>query len=358
MTPACPTSPIASSRFRTGRSSARPRPRRHGEQTSDSVGSLLRGDFPFFGFDRLPEFLKRVAEVLDQTRLRRAVGQLLDQLQETFHLWNLAVFHDQEFLLIQGGGEELVSHGGDRRLSGPKAQELVQVESEAKDNRQDDEEEEQKDFHFIEPKLRELLPQDQREDAVERQDREDDPEDAHTQVPAVQPLRGSDLLTLGAHSGPQVDDITREGIFPAVAKQTRQVSLATAAARIPTWRTARQSATLRGSLLLHVPRALELNRLLAGAVHLRDQIDRVLEIAVVRGNPPETEHDEGDRDGQGERPAGHRAGGVLNRILNSRHEHEEADRDAHDQEHRPQHGQDDPPSNASLGAERRGHAFP
>src|SRR2546422_2018037 len=233
MTHACPTSPIASSRFRTGRSSARPRPRRLGEQTSDSVGSLLRGDLPFFGFDRLPQFLERVAEVLDQSGLRRAVGQLLDQLQETFHLWNLAVFHDQEFLLIQGGGEELVPHRRDGGLSGPKAQELVQVESEAEDDRQDDEEQDQKDFDFIEPKLREILPQDQREDADERQDREDDPEDAHTQVPAVQPLRGSNLLTLGAHSGPHVADITREGIFPAVAKQMRQVSLATAAARIP-----------------------------------------------------------------------------------------------------------------------------
>src|SRR2546422_9562399 len=41
-----------------------------------------------------------------------------------------------------------------------------------------------------------------------------------------------------------------------------------------TWLMARLSATLQGSLLLHVPRALELNRLLAGAVHLRNQIDR------------------------------------------------------------------------------------
>src|SRR5438093_7985916 len=226
MTHASPTSPIASSRFRTGRSWARPRPRRLGEQTSDSVGSLLRGDFPFFGFDRLPEFLKRVAEVLDQSRLRGAIRQLLDQMQHPFHLGNLTVFHDQEFLLIEGRGQELVPDRRDRRLSGPKAQELVQVESEAKDDRQDDEEEDQKDFHFIEPKLREVLPQDQREDADERQDREDDPEDAHAQVPAVQPLRGSDLLTLGAHSSPHVADITREGIFPAVAKQIRQVSFA------------------------------------------------------------------------------------------------------------------------------------
>src|SRR5213594_2278200 len=223
MTHACPTSPIASSRFRTGRSSARPRPRRLGEQTSDSVGSLLRGDLPFFGFDRLPQFLERVAEVLDQSGLRRAVGQLLDQLQETFHLWNLAVFHDQEFLLIQGGGEELVPDRRDRRLSGPKAKKLVQGESEAEDDRQDDEEQNEKDFDFIEPKLREVLPQDQREDADERQDREDDLEDAHTQVPAVQPLGGSDLLTLGAHSGSHVTDITREGTFPAVAKHMRRL---------------------------------------------------------------------------------------------------------------------------------------
>src|SRR2546428_1922847 len=154
-------------------------------------------------------------------------------MQHPFHLGNLTVFHDQKFLLVEGGGQELVPDRRDRRLSGPKAQELVQVESEAKDDRQDDEEQDQKDFDFIEPKLREVLPQDQGEDADEGQDREDDPEDAHTQVPAVQPLRGSNLLTLGAHSGPHVADITREGIFPAVAKQTRQVSLATAAARIP-----------------------------------------------------------------------------------------------------------------------------
>src|SRR2546427_10507325 len=153
-------------------------------------------------------------------------------MQHPFHLGNLTVFHDQEFLLIEGGGQELVPDRRDRRLSGPKAQELVQVESEAKDDRQDDEEEDQKDFHFIEPKLREVLPQDQREDADERQDREDDPEDAHAQVPAVQPLRGSDLLTLGAHSSPHVADITREGIFPAVAKQIRQVSSRAGAARM------------------------------------------------------------------------------------------------------------------------------
>src|SRR2546429_1829098 len=144
-------------------------------------------------------------------------------MQETFHLWNLTVFHDQEFLLIQGGGEELVPDRRDRRLSGPKAKKLVQVESEAEDDRQDDEEQNEKDFHFIEPNLREVLPQDQREDANERQDREDDPEDAHAQVPAVQPLGGSDLLTLGAHSGSHVTDITREGIFPAVAKHMRRL---------------------------------------------------------------------------------------------------------------------------------------
>src|SRR3989442_1632693 len=66
-------------------------------------------------------------------------------------------------------------------------------------------------------------------------------------------------------------------------------------------------ARRRGSLL-HVPRALELNRLLAGPVHLRDQVDRVLEVPVVRGDPPETEQDEGHRDRQGERPARHGAG--------------------------------------------------
>src|SRR5438093_11118440 len=139
MTYACPTSPIACSRFRTGRFSARPRPRRLSEHR-ESVRPLLRGHFPFFGFDRLPEFSERIAEVLDQPRLRRAVGQLLNQMQETFHLWNLTVFHDQEFLLIQGGCEELVPDRRDRRLSGPKAKKLVQVESEPEDDRQDDEE--------------------------------------------------------------------------------------------------------------------------------------------------------------------------------------------------------------------------
>src|SRR5206468_10482199 len=41
--------------------------------------------------------------------------------------------------------------------------------------------------------------------------------------PAVQPLGGSDLLTLGAHSGSHVTDITREGIFTAVAKHMRRL---------------------------------------------------------------------------------------------------------------------------------------
>src|SRR5256884_8295575 len=96
-------------------------------------------------------------------------------MQETFHLWNLTVFHDQEFLLIQGGGEELVPDRRDRRLSGPKAKKLVQVESEAEDDRQYDEEQKEKDFHFIEPRLREVLPQDKREAANEPPDREGDP---------------------------------------------------------------------------------------------------------------------------------------------------------------------------------------
>src|SRR3989441_4813200 len=244
--------------------------------TSDSVGPLLRGDFPLFGFDRLPEFLKRIAEMLDQSRFRGAVGQLLDQLEETFHLWDLTVFHDQEFLLIQGGGEELVPDRSDRRLSRPKAQELVQVESEAKDDGQDDEEQDEKDFDFIEPKLREVLPQHQREDADEGQDREDDPEDAQAQGPAVQPFGGSEPLTLGAHSGSHVADITREGIFPAVAKQIRRLrSRSGAPEGVEMGLRARPSTTLRESLLLHVARAFELNRFLAGAIHLRDQVDRM-----------------------------------------------------------------------------------
>src|SRR3989442_14908600 len=168
-------------------------------------------------------------------------------MQHPFHLGNLTVFHDQKFLLVEGGGQELVPDRRDRRLSGPKAQELVQVESEAKDDRQDDEEEDQKDFHFIEPKLREVLPQDQGEDADEGQDREDDPEDAHAQVPAVQPLRGSNLLTLGAHSGPHVADITREGIFPAVAKSARRVRSRSGTAKgVEGGLWARPSATRRG----------------------------------------------------------------------------------------------------------------
>src|SRR2546422_4775528 len=221
--------------------------------TSDSVGPLLRGDFPLFGCDRLPEFLKRIAEMLDQSRFRRAIRQLLDQMKHPFHLWDLTVFHDQEFLLIQGGGEELVPDRSDRRLSRPKAQELVQVESEAKDDGQDDEEQDEKDFDFVEPKLREVLPQDQCEDPDERQDREDDPKDAHAQVPAVQPFGGSDLLTLGAHAGTSTATSRGEGYF---------LGRSAHAAGIFGWRTA--------SLLLHVARALELDRFFAGVVHLRD----------------------------------------------------------------------------------------
>src|SRR5439155_11345958 len=113
----------------------------------------------------------------------------------------------------------------------------------------------------------------------------------------------------------------------------------------------------RTSSLLHVPGALELNRLLAGPIHLRDQVDRVLQVAVVRRDPPEAEHDEGDRDRQGEGPARDGAGRSLDRVLNPGNEHEEPNRHANDQEHRPQNREDDPPSDSGLRAQRRSHAI-
>src|SRR5437667_7673263 len=260
-------------------------------------------------------------------------------MEETFHLRNLTVFHDEQLLLVEGGSQELVSHGGDGRLRGPETQELVQVEAESEDHGQDDGEQDEEDLEFREPEPLEEIAQDQGEDADEREDREDDPEDAHAQVPAVQPLRGSDLLTLG-HVGTSTTTSRGEGYFPRSVGTRGTFG----------WGTA--------SLLLHVARALELDRLFAGAVHLRDQVDGVLQVPVVRGDPPQAEHDEGDRDRQGERSTGDGAGGPLDRILNSRHEDEEPDRDADDQEHRPPNRQGDPPSDAGLRAERQGHAFP
>src|SRR5207245_11697678 len=100
----------------------------------------------------------------------------------------------------------------------------------------------------------------------------------------------------------------------------------------------------RSSSLLHVPGALELNRLLAGPIHLRDQVDRVLEVAVVRGDPPETEQDEGHRDRERKRPARHGAGGPWDPVLNPGNGHEDPDRHADAQAHRPQHREDPPPS--------------
>ena len=102
------------------------------------------------------------------------------------------------------------------------------------------------------------------------------------------------------------------------------------------------------------PRRLELNRLLAGAVHLGDHVDGMLQIAIVRGNPPEAEHDESDGDGQRERAARHGPGRLLNRVLNARDEDQDPDRGADDQEHRPEDGEDDPPPDPCLGAERHG----
>src|SRR2546425_12995609 len=86
---------------------------------------------------------------------------------------------------------------------------------------------------------------------------------------------------------------------------------------------------------LHVARALELDRLFPGAVRLRDDVDRVLQIPIVRGDAPEPKQDQCDRDGRSERPTRHRPGGVLNGRLNVRHEREDPDRKSHDEEDRP-----------------------
>src|SRR5439155_20787786 len=133
---------------------------------------------------------------------------------EAFHLRDLTVFHDEQLLLIEGGSQELVSHGGDGRLRGPETQELVQVEAESKNHGQDNREKDEEDLEFREPEPLEEIAQDQGEDADERKDREDDPEDTHAQVPAVQPLRGSDLLTLGGHGGASTTTSRGEGYFP------------------------------------------------------------------------------------------------------------------------------------------------
>src|SRR2546425_10963789 len=69
---------------------------------------------------------------------------------------------------------------------------------------------------LIEAEFREVLMQDQGEHPDECENREYDPEDAHAQVPSVQPFRGPDLLTFGAHAGPFPADIASEGIFPTV----------------------------------------------------------------------------------------------------------------------------------------------
>src|SRR5437667_8805057 len=138
-------------------------------------------------------------------------------MEETFHLRNLTVFHDEQLLLVEGGSQELVSHGGNGRLRGPETQELVQVEAESKNHGQDDREQDEEDLELREPEPLEEIAQDQGEDANEREDREDDPEDAHAQVPAVQPLRGSDLLTLGGHVGTSTTTSRGKGYFPRSA---------------------------------------------------------------------------------------------------------------------------------------------
>src|SRR5436309_11128348 len=129
----------------------------------------------------------------------------------------MTVFHDEQLLMVEGGSQELVSHGGNGRLRGPETQELVQVEAESEDHGQDDGEQDEEDLEFREPEPLEEIAQDQGEDADEREDREDDPEDAHAQVPAVQPLRGSDLLTLGGHVGTSTTTSRGEGYFPRSA---------------------------------------------------------------------------------------------------------------------------------------------
>src|SRR5437667_12128542 len=112
-------------------------------------------------------------------------------MEETFHLRNLTVFHDEQLLLVEGGSQELVSHGGNGRLRGPETQELVQVEAESKNHGQNEGEQDEQDLELREPESLEEIAQDQGEDADEREYREDDPEDAHAQVPAQQQLRGS-----------------------------------------------------------------------------------------------------------------------------------------------------------------------
>src|SRR5207245_9658931 len=98
-----------------------------------------------------------------------------------------------------------------------------------------------------------VLPQVHSTNAYYLKDCDDDPKDAQAHVPAVQPFGGSDLLTIGAHAGTSTATSRGEGYF---------LGRSVHAAGIFGWRTA--------SLLLHVARALELDRFFAGVVHLRD----------------------------------------------------------------------------------------
>src|SRR5437879_10854618 len=69
---------------------------------------------------------------------------------------------------------------------------------------------------------------------------------------------------------------------------------------------------------LHVARALELDRLFPGAVRLRNDVDRVLQIPIVRGDAPEAKEDQCERDGRSERSICNRPGGLLNGSLDER----------------------------------------
>src|SRR2546426_8779631 len=98
--------------------------------------------------------------MLDESQLSGAVGQLLDQTEETFHLRNLTVFHDQQLLLIESGGEELVPDSGDRGLGGPESKELIQVQPESEDDHQHDAKQDEQDFRLIQAKFQEIRVQD------------------------------------------------------------------------------------------------------------------------------------------------------------------------------------------------------
>src|SRR5438445_3136594 len=181
-----------------------------------SVDAVVGLDRPTFVANRLLDARQRTVELGEERLLGGVVHPLrLEQRPQSLQHRRLDVDQREELLLVEGRDQVGISDRGHRRLRGPESDDLVQVDTEARDHNEDDHQQDERRLQKREAELLgEQRTEDDREHSQEREELEHDPEDAHAEVPSVQPLCDPDLMTLRAHTfprGPHSDgtDISR-----------------------------------------------------------------------------------------------------------------------------------------------------